>query len=228
MSDKKSFIAYKNWKSTFDELSNEDAGKLVKHIFEYVNGSDEKSDSGLIRAVFANIKDTIDRDIEKWENQLEQRRLAGARSAEARKATSVNERSTTVDSRKRNSTDSVNVSDSDSDSDSVNENKEELTLWPNFEDFWNAYDKKVDRTKCERKWAKLNQQAKEDIMRHVDAYIPSTPDKKFRKNPYTYLNAKAWEDEEIINQQNFKDGQVKFTDLTPSQIAEYAKSINFY
>lgn len=124
MSGKKSFIAYKNWKSTFDELSNEDAGKLIKHIFEYVNGSNEKADTVLIRAVFANIKDTIDRDIVKWEEQIKQRKAAGKRSAEARKSTSVKRSSTSVNETQRNSTDSVNVSvtDSENDNESVNEN----------------------------------------------------------------------------------------------------------
>jgi uncharacterized phage protein (TIGR02220 family) len=109
---KKSFLAYADWKSVFDELPNEDAGKLIKHIFAYVNDENPKSDSVLINAVFANIKSTLKRDLDKWENQLEQRRTAGKKSAEIRR-TKSNERSTVVHETERNSTVSVSVNVND-------------------------------------------------------------------------------------------------------------------
>lgn len=105
---KKSFVAYADWKNVFDALPNEEAGALIKHIFAYVNDEDPVSDSVLINAVFANIKSTLKRDLERWEKQIEQRREAGKRSAEIR-STKSNDRSTTVNDRQRNSTDSVNV-----------------------------------------------------------------------------------------------------------------------
>ena len=111
---KKSFIAYADWKNTFDELPNEEAGALIKHIFAYVNDENPESDSVLIRAIFANIKATLKRDLDKWENQLQQRSEAGKKSAEIRALNKINERSTLVDEYVRNSTDSVNVSVSDS------------------------------------------------------------------------------------------------------------------
>lgn len=71
-------------------------------------------------------------------------------------------------------------------------------LWPSFNDFWNGYDKKIDRPKCEKKWGKLKQVDKEKIMNHIVLYVKSTPDKQFRKHPATYLNNRSWENE-IIN-----------------------------
>lgn len=106
---KKSFVAYSDWKDVFDALPNEEAGALIKHIFAYVNDEDPVSDSVLINAVFANIKATLKRDLQRWEKQIEQRREAGKRSAEIR-STKSNERSTVVNERQRNSTDSVSVS----------------------------------------------------------------------------------------------------------------------
>jgi uncharacterized protein YdaU (DUF1376 family) len=70
-----------------------------------------------------------------------------------------------------------------------------LELWPTFEDFWNLYDKKEDRGACEKKWEKLKQREKEQIMESLPLYIVATPEKKFRKNPETYLNRRAWENE---------------------------------
>lgn len=118
---KKSFIAYSDWKATFDELSDEDAGRLIKHIFAYVNDENPVTDNVLIRVAFAQFKQTLKRDLVKWNEQLQQRRDAGKRSAEKRALEKSNERSTVVESRQRNSTDSVSVSVSDNVNDNVSE-----------------------------------------------------------------------------------------------------------
>lgn len=117
---KKSFVAYADWKETFDNLPDELAGKLIKHIFAYVNDENPITDDFVIKAVFPNIRNTLKRDLEKWENQLEQRREAGKRSAEIRR-TKGNERSISSNEPTRNSTDNVSdsVSVSVSDSDNV-------------------------------------------------------------------------------------------------------------
>lgn len=72
-----------------------------------------------------------------------------------------------------------------------------VSVWPSFEDFWNAYDKKEDRPKCEKKWKTINQGAREKILEHLARYIPATPDKQYRKNPFTYLNSESWNNEHI-------------------------------
>lgn len=117
--NKKSFVAYSDWHGMFKMLPDEVAGKLIKHVFSYVNDENPTTDDYVINALFEQIKSTLKRDLIKWEEQREQRSLAGKRSAEIR-ATKFNERSTVVDSRARNSTVSVSVSDSVS----VNEIKE--------------------------------------------------------------------------------------------------------
>ncbi len=113
--NKKSFVAYSDWKETFDKLPDEIAGKLIKHIFAYVNDENPISNDYVIDAVFANIKHTLKRDLLKWEKQLLQRRDAGLKSAEQRALTKLNERSISLNETQRNSTVSVN--------DSVNVNK---------------------------------------------------------------------------------------------------------
>jgi hypothetical protein len=86
------------------------AGKLIKHIFAYVNDENPSSDDFVINALFEQIKATLKRDLVKWEEQREQRSNAGKKSAELR-ATKFNERSTVVNETERNSTVSVSVSD---------------------------------------------------------------------------------------------------------------------
>jgi hypothetical protein len=87
----------------------------------------------------------------------------------------------------------------------------EITVWPSFDDFWDAYDKKVDRKSSEKKWAKISQPDREKIMAHVPGYVLSTPDKKYRKDPETYLNRNSWENE--IIQSNGSSSEKKGFDI---------------
>ena len=71
-----------------------------------------------------------------------------------------------------------------------------------FDEFWNAYGKKVERAKCEKLYAKISEKDREKIKAHVPKYVAATPDVQYRKNPQTYINGKCWEDEIITNNYN--------------------------
>lgn len=100
------------------------------------------------------------------------------------------------------------------------EEQVQLFPWPTFEDFWNLYDLKVNKPKCEIKFKKISQGAREKIMEHLQEYIPNTPDKKFRKNPLTYLNNESWNDEIIKH-----NGTTKQQSNTNSLIEGFAKRV---
>ena len=68
-----------------------------------------------------------------------------------------------------------------------------------FSAFWDAYDKKVERRKAETLWARLSKRDRESAMAYLPAYKAAQPDKRFRKNPTTFLRNRTWEDE-IIDQ----------------------------
>lgn len=85
-----------------------------------------------------------------------------------------------------------------------------------FKDFWDLYDKKVGKDKAIHLYANLSMKDKEAIFKHVPLYKASQPDKKYRKDPQTYLRNRSWEDEIITstddtrlldnNTGKFKDG----------------------
>jgi hypothetical protein len=85
-----------------------------------------------------------------------------------------------------------------------NTTENDVSIWPSFEDFWIKYDKKTGKSVTEKKWGRLKQSEKEAIMTHLEQYIPATPDPQYRKNPQTYLNQKAWNDEIIKPTSNGK------------------------
>jgi Family of unknown function (DUF6291) len=188
MKGKKSFIAYSDWQGMFKVLPDDVAGKLIKHIFSYVNDENPSTEDYVINALFEQIKSTLKRDLTKWESQSKQRVKAGKRSAEVRKRNS-----TSVDERSVSSTDSVSVSVSVNDT--VIEEKESTRI--PFDTFWDLYDKKIDPSKCRPKWEKLTDAEQSAAMKFIPAYKDAEPDKKFRKNPQGFLTAKRWESEII-------------------------------
>lgn len=71
-----------------------------------------------------------------------------------------------------------------------------------FEDFWNLYDKKTSpKDLCQKKWENLKDSERELAIKYIPSYKISQPDKQFRKDPSTYLNQKAWNNELI-----YRDG----------------------
>lgn len=68
-----------------------------------------------------------------------------------------------------------------------------------FDEFWDAYGKKVERAKCEKMYAKIKESDRAKIKEHVPKYVAATPEVQYRKNPQTYINGKCWNDEIITN-----------------------------
>ena len=76
------------------------------------------------------------------------------------------------------------------------ENTPKESVFP-FEEFWEVYGKKVERMKCERIYARISEADRQIIRDRLPAYVASTPDVTYRKNPQTYLNGRCWNDEII-------------------------------
>jgi len=74
-------------------------------------------------------------------------------------------------------------------------NNKTLKLYYSFEEFWEAYGKKVDYKKAKQKYLLLTTPEKIEIFKTLADYIKSTPDIKFRKHASTYINNKSWEND---------------------------------
>jgi len=114
--NKKSFILYCDQKGIWDKLSDDQAGKLIKHVLAYVNDENPTAPDFIIELAFESIKQQLKRDLKKWENQYNQRVLAGKKSAEIRKRNS-----TAVDESQFSSTVNVNGNVNVTDNVTVNE-----------------------------------------------------------------------------------------------------------
>ena len=84
MEGKKSFVLYTDQREVFDELSDEDAGRLIKHIFSYVNDENPSTDDLLLKVAFLPIKTQLKRDLKMWNEKKLQRAEAGRKGGIAK------------------------------------------------------------------------------------------------------------------------------------------------
>lgn len=69
-----------------------------------------------------------------------------------------------------------------------------------FEDWWQMYGKKRGKKKAKQKWDKLTVEQQTACLIATPAYVASTPDRTYRKDPLTYLKGECWNDEIILKQ----------------------------
>lgn len=105
----------------------------------------------------------------------------------------------------------------------LNQSEEEIEITTeDFELWWCSYDKKVGKEKAKKLWDKLSNKDKKACMEYTPAYVASTSEKRFRKNPETYLRNKSWNDEIIQRNNPYQQARQRLNDAA-ELIAGYAK-----
>jgi hypothetical protein len=161
---KKKVIVYTDWISQFNDLTDEEAGRLIKHFFRYVNDLNPESDR-LTELLFNPIKATLKRDLESWQNKQKINRENGAKGG--RPKTQINPNnplgfSETQNNPKKGVKDSVSVSVNDSVIDNDNK-KDNKGVPPPFVDFI---------FHCREKAKQMNLVIDEDLIRtKFDAWL---------------------------------------------------------
>ncbi len=91
--NKKGFLLYCDLIHTIEQLPNENAGELFKHILRYVNDLNPETDDLVTRISFEPIKQQLKRDLVKYRETSGERseagRLGGIKSGETRKANAL-------------------------------------------------------------------------------------------------------------------------------------------
>ena len=82
---KKSFVAYCDWLESFEELTDEEAGKLAKHLFKYVNDLNPEAPDKLTKMMFIPIKQSLKRDLRKYESYIDKQSENGKRGGRPKK-----------------------------------------------------------------------------------------------------------------------------------------------
>ena len=82
--NKKGFILYSDIQSMIDKLPDEYAGKLFKFVLAYVNDEEPTTDDIILQIAFEPIKQSLKRDLNKWNDKINKRSEAGKIGANVR------------------------------------------------------------------------------------------------------------------------------------------------
>ena len=82
--EKKGFILYSDIIHTIEKLTDEQAGVLFKHILKYVNDENPECKDLITEIAFEPIKQSLKRDLLKWDDKKQKRSDAGIAGATKR------------------------------------------------------------------------------------------------------------------------------------------------
>lgn len=120
---KKSFLLYCDLKHTIDKLPDETAGRLLKLILDYANGDFNEPTDLLLQVVFEPIKQSLIRDLEKYDAKVVRNKENGSKGGRPSK-----ENNPQKPTGLNNNPLKAKKADNDSDSDSVSDNGNEREI----------------------------------------------------------------------------------------------------
>jgi hypothetical protein len=119
--EKKSFILYADQQGVFNQLPDEIAGRLIKHIFAYVNDEQPVTEELIINIAFEPIKQCLKRDLCRWKEYLDKQSVNGKKGGRPKKPNESEITQAFLEKPKK--ADSVSVSVNDSVNVNVNEKR---------------------------------------------------------------------------------------------------------
>jgi len=113
--DKKSFILYCDQQGLFNKLPDEIAGRLIKHIFAYVNDDNPIATDLLLEIAFEPIKLQLKRDLRKYDEYIDKQRVNGAKGGRPTKPNETQKTQPFFDKPKK--ADNVNENENENEND---------------------------------------------------------------------------------------------------------------
>lgn len=226
---KDSFIIHHDTASIFQQLTNEQAGELIKHLIFYSNSLNQnpkepKKPTGFssVTSLLAHsFEKQLERDFWKYQTVCQRNENNGKKGGRPPKLDKIK----TQKNPKKPDSDSDSDKDSDKEKDAsafslsqgnCKENLDSSTSAKNaeFEDFWNEYGKKVKKPKAEesfKKALKTKDTTFQSIMNGVKKYNEYLKVATWcpKAHPTTWLNESRWNDDydDLIKQEYKKNNK---------------------
>ena len=209
--DANTILLFTEHRAAIDYLSDEDAGKLIKALFAYVDESKLPDFNGPMMSLFMVIRTQIDRSHEAYKAKCEKnsanaKKRFATHSVSATASTGIlsqanaNERMPShTDASLPNPNPIPNPSIDDGvDTHIINDAEVADNEGYSFDKIWDLYDKHVGNVESLRNtWVALSADEKRKIFDYVTIYVRVRPDRKYRKNFENFLACRTWETEPI-------------------------------
>lgn len=152
---KNSFVLYTEQKAIFDKLSDEQAGKLIKAIYEYVEKGKIDNIDEITNIIITPFITVLDKDMQKYEETKKKRAEAGAKGGKQKVANQANAKSAKqkVANQAVYDNEYVNEYDNDNIINDINNKKENIKEKALSETKVSTSDiAKANRTACKHKY----------------------------------------------------------------------------
>lgn len=232
MAEKKSFVLYLEYAEYFAELTDEQAGKVIKAIYAFEQGQELPELSGAAKIAFYAIRNQLVRDNERWEKKVECGKLGGRP-----KKSKENQEETKTKPNDNQSKTEAKPNDKQTKAYMNNElciMSNELCNNPpvvppegdeaepapkdpkvtGFDEFWQSYPHKVGKKAALSAWKKLKPNAglRAKIMESLETQKSSQQwrreNGRYIPNPSTWLNQGRWDDQ--LDQVNTSKGGTSY------------------
>lgn len=214
MSKKKSFVMYLDRKKEIDMLTDEQAGELLKAIFNYADSGEEPDFSELaLTILFSVFKSQMDLNYEKYVAKTERNRKyyqSKKEKSDKLRQSQSNSVCVTADETVTETENNAEetVAEQEPETKPV---KKKQDFSAEFDEVWNLYPKKQGKKQAENAYEKARKAGveKETIINGIQAYCENIREKnidqKYIKHGSTWFNQECWNDVYDMQKQQNQD-----------------------
>ena len=219
MAEKKSFVLYLEYAEYFAELTDEQAGKVIKAIYAFEQGQELPELSGASKIAFSAIRNQLVRDNERWEKKVECGKLGGrpkkSKENQEETKTKPNDNQSKTEAKPNDKQTKAYMNNElcimsnelcnnppvvppEGDGAELAQKEPKVT---GFEEFWQSYPHKVGKKAALSAWKKLKPNAalRTKIMESLETQKASDQwrreNGRYIPNPSTWLNQGRWDDQ---------------------------------
>lgn len=219
MAEKKSFVLYLEYAEYFGELTDEQAGKVIKAIYAFEQGQELPEMSGAAKIAFSAIRNQLVRDNERWEKKVECGKLGGrpkkSRENQEETKTKPNDNQSKTEAKPNDKQTKAYMNNElcimsnelcnnppvvPPEGDGAEPAPKEPKV-TGFDEFWQSYPHKVGKKAALSAWKKLKPNAglrakiMESLQTQKSSHQWRRENGRYIPNPATWLNQGRWDDQ---------------------------------
>lgn len=193
------FCLYLDMVETFEDLTDEEAGLVIKSLLAYCNGQEVPQLSGGAKIVFGLLRRQFERDSESYESKRLKLSENGRKGGRPKANETKENQKLFSESKKSQEEDKEKEKDKEEDKDKKKEKADALASM--FARFWAVYPRKEAKQTALKAFTKINpdESLLETILSAVERFKNTSQWQEdggqYVPHPSTFLNQRRWEDE---------------------------------